>query len=184
MRKLSFIALLSLISVYSFSQQTQSLSARKNIYIEVGGNGMAFNVMGETRFKPGTDGLGIKAGFGGFTTSYESLFTVPVGLNWLISKDNKNFFEAGIGATYLHYRDKYDYGFPGTQRYPTEIINLTIEQANSVYGHFTLGYRRQPPNGGIMWGVAVTPHFNANGFWPVWAGIKFGYSIGDRVENK
>ena len=41
----------------------------------------------------------------------------------------------------------------------------------------TLGYRRQPPTGGVTWGVAVTPQFNQNGFWPLWIGVKFGYSI-------
>ena len=173
------VLLFVLFYINALAQKTETeISPRKNIYLELGGNGIAFNVMYETRFKPGADGPGIKAGVGGFTTSYENLFTVPVGINWLLSKDDKNYFEAGFGATFLHYEQKYDYGFyPTYPTYPTEIINLTIDKPNSVYGHLTLGYRRQPAKGGIMWGVALTPHFNQNGFWPVWVGVKFGYSF-------
>lgn len=181
----------ALLFVFScITSQSQRIeketSPRKNIYLELGGNGIAFNVMYETRFKPGADGPGIKAGIGGFTTNYENLFTIPVGINWLLTKDYKNYFEAGFGATFLHYEEKYDYGYiyPSYPAYPTEIINLTIDRPNSVYGHLTLGYRRQPPKGGIMWGVAVTPHFNQNGFWPVWLGVKFGYSFAGAAHRE
>ena len=152
---------------------------RQNIYVELGGNGVAFNVLYETRLNKRADGIGIKAGIGGFSGSYEKVFTIPVGVNWLLTKDNKHFFEAGVGATFLHYADTYDNWCPGgnCKPYPIYVAGLRIEQKNSVYGHLTLGYRRQPKTGGITWGVALTPHFNQNGFWPVWFGFKFGYSF-------
>jgi hypothetical protein len=180
----TFLCFFSL-SIFSSAQSTNETTARKNLFIEVGGNGMAFNVIGETRFKPGASGWGIKAGAGGFTTSYESLFTAPVQLNYLATKNGRDFVEVGVGATFLHYDDKYDYSYPGYtySAYPTEVINLTINQKNSVYGNLTLGYRRQPANGGILWGIALTPHFNSNGFWPVWGGVKFGYSFRSLKTN-
>jgi hypothetical protein len=157
----------------------QEVAPRQNIYVELGGNGVAFNAMYETRFKKAADGVGFKAGLGGFTSSYEKVFTLPLGVNWLLTKDNKHFFEMGFGATFLHYEDTYDWGWPGGgyEPYPVDVAGLTIDAKNSVYGHMTLGYRRQPASGGIMWGVAVTPQFNENGFWPVWIGFKFGYSF-------
>ncbi len=152
---------------------------RQNVYVELGGNGVAFNAMYESRFRKAADGAGLKVGLGGFTSNYEKVFTLPVGVNWLLTKDNKHFFEMGFGATFLHYEDTYDWGWPGGtyDPYPVDVAGLTIDAKNSVFGHLTLGYRRQPSTGGIMWGVAVTPQFNENGFWPVWFGLKFGYSF-------
>jgi len=173
----------TLISVQAKAQRLPSkfpeASPRQNVYVELGGNGVAFNAMYESRFHKAADGAGLKVGLGGFTSSYEKVFTLPVGVNWLLTKDNKHFFEMGFGATFLHYEDKFNWGYPrGTyDPYPIDVAGLTIDAKNSVFGHLTLGYRRQPSIGGIMWGVAVTPHFNENGFWPVWVGLKFGYSF-------
>lgn len=157
----------------------KELGPRKNVYVELGGNGIAFNVMYESRFHKTSDGLGIKFGLGGFSSGDLKVFTFPVGLNWLLSKDNKNFFEMGLGATLLHYDDNYYWNWsnePG-RIYPVDVAGLNIYDKNSIFGHMTLGYRRQPTNGGITWGVAVTPQFNQHGFWPIWIGLKFGYSI-------
>jgi hypothetical protein len=182
-----FIALFTIGSaLFSIQTQAQRLPSkfpeaapRQNVYVELGGNGVAFNAMYESRFRKSADGAGLKVGLGGFTSSYEKVFTLPVGVNWLLTKDNKHFFEMGFGATFLHYEDKFDWGWPGGtyDPYPVDVAGLTIDAKNSVFGHLTLGYRRQPSTGGIMWGVAVTPQFNENGFWPVWFGLKFGYSF-------
>ena len=155
------------------------LKPRQNLYIELGGNGVAFNATYESRFRKSADGPGFKVGVGGFTGSFEKVFTLPVGANWLLTKDNKHFFELGVGATFLHYEDTYDWGWSGGsyQTFPVDVAGLTIDKMNSVFGHLTMGYRRQPSNGGIMWGVAATPQFNQNGFWPIWFGVKFGYSF-------
>ena len=182
--KSSVTLLVSLcLSIFSSAQNTSETTARKNLFIEVGGNGMMFSIAGETRFKPGAGGWGIKVGAGGYTDSYEELFTVPVQVNYLATKNGRDFVEVGMGATFLHYDERNNYYItsPGSTYYysvfPTDLINLTIKQPNSVYGTVTLGYRRQPVNGGLLWGLALTPHFNGNGFWPLWGGIKFGYSF-------
>lgn len=181
--QLGCLVLVSLFQLTAFAQRTPSkypeVAPRQNIYVELGGNGIAFNAMYESRIHKSADGAGFKVGVGGFTSSYEKVFTLPVGYNWLLTKDNKHFFEMGIGATFLHYEDTYNWGWPvgSYSAYPVDVAGLTIDAKNSVFGHLTLGYRRQPSTGGIMWGVAVTPQFNQNGFWPVWFGVKFGYSF-------
>lgn len=193
MKKAITLLTLFITATAAWSQNTPSSTAettpRKNLFIEVGGNAMAFNVVGETRFKPGAGGWGIKVGAGGYATSYEKLITVPVQLNYLASRNDRDFFEAGIGAGFLHYSDDWSnsssYTTVGpngqpiivTQTYKDEVLNMELDSKNSVYGNMTLGYRRQPRDGGIMWGVALTPHFNQNGFWPVWVGLKLGYSF-------
>ncbi len=175
---------ITILTVPGLSQQTglkfPEAKPRQNIFVELGGNGIAFNAMYESRLRRSSDGMGFKVGLGGFTGTYTKVFTLPVGVNWLLSKDNKHFFEMGFGTTFLHYEDTYIDTWPGgttTSPYPVDVVGLSVDQKNSVFGHLTLGYRRQPSAGGIMWGIAVTPHFNENGFWPVWFGIKFGYSF-------
>lgn len=152
---------------------------RQNVYVELGGNGLAFAGVFESRLKKTTDGIGVKFGLGGYTSEYEKVITVPLGLNWLLTKDNKHFFEMGFGTTFLHFETKNDYwNWPSPQGpYPVNIAGLTITEKNSIIGNFTMGYRRQPADGGIMWGVSVNPQINNNGFWPVWFGVKFGYSF-------
>lgn len=185
---LHFMRITLLIVICLLSTSLLAQDARKNLYLELGGNGMAFNVMYESRFKPGTSGAGFKIGAGGFSTAYENLFTIPAGVNWLFTRDGKNYFEAGFGATFLHYDDKYNYyyspGGPTYEEYPVDVVNLTVDSKNSVYGHLALGYRRQPTKGGIMYGIAITPHFNQNGVWPLWVGLKFGYSFPDKSDRK
>jgi hypothetical protein len=181
--KISLSAIFLCFAFAIFAQKSttkfEELAPRNNVYVELGGNGIAFNVMYESRFNKSSDGLGFKAGIGGFSGSSTKMVTLPIGLNWLLTKDNKNFFEMGFGATFLHYDENYAWYWPdgSGNRYPTEVIGLTIDNKNSLFGHMTLGYRRQPPSGGITWGIAVTPQYNQNGFWPIWIGAKFGYSI-------
>jgi hypothetical protein len=186
MKKTFLLVTVVLFTALSFSLVAQpipskfpELKPRQNVYVELGGNGIAFNATYESRFRKSSDGPGFKVGVGGFTGSFEKVFTLPVGANWLLTKDNKHFFELGVGATFLHYEDTYDWGWTGGPfvQYPVDVAGLTIDEMNSVFGHLTMGYRRQPSNGGIMWGVAVTPQFNQNGFWPIWFGLKFGYSF-------
>jgi hypothetical protein len=178
---LSVICFFLAFTVYAQQSVTKfdELASRKNVYVELGGNGIAFNVMYESRFNKSSDGIGYKLGIGGFSGSSTKMVTIPIGLNWLLSKDNKNFFEMGFGATFLHYDEYYAWYWPdgSGNKYPTEVVGLTIDKKNSLFGHMTLGYRRQPPTGGITWGVSVTPQYNQNGFWPIWIGVKFGYSI-------
>ena len=152
---------------------------RQNLYVELGGNGLAFTAVYESRLRKAADGMGVKFGLGGYTSDYEKVITLPVGFNWLLTKDNKHFFEMGVGATFLHYDTNDIWGWPGgtVDPYPLSIAGLNVTKKNSVISNFTMGYRRQPADGGIMWGVSVNPHLNNNGFWPVWFGFKFGYSF-------
>ena len=58
------------------------------------------------RFSQNEDGFGGRIGVGGFSLSdgfgsRASIFTIPVGLNYLLGKDGKNYFEIGAGFTYL-----------------------------------------------------------------------------------
>ncbi len=136
----------------------------KSIYFEIGGPGLAsFNF--DTRFSKKEDGIGGRIGIGGFSIEEESLIAIPVGLTYLIGKDEKHYFELGGGATYVNYNSDFD------------TDDGTFETS---FGHLTFGYRLQPKNGGFLFRAAIVQIFNKDGFIPYYAGVAFGYKFGGR----
>jgi len=160
MRHVFFAVLVLLITSGLCHGQT----AAKSIYFELGGPGLAsFNF--DTRFTKKEDGIGGRIGVGGFSIDGESLLTVPVGLNYILGKDERHYFELGAGATFVNYNSKY-FDEEGT--------------FESTFGHLTFGYRLQPKDGGFLFRAAIVPVFNKDGFIPYYAGIAFGYKFGGK----
>jgi len=92
---------------------------------------------------------------------FAALF-VPIGLNYLISKDERNYFEVGAGVTIVSI----------TERYNNESDNFS-----TTFGHAYFGYCLQPKNGGFIFRAGITPIFRGNFFFPYWAGISLGYKF-------
>lgn len=181
MKRKTLVALLSILLAFgSVHAQTTAKSA----FVELGGAGLPFSFNYDTRFKSGAQtGIGGRIGIGGFAVEDEKMLTVPVQVNWLFGKQ-KSFFELGIGATYLHYQG-FEYQEyicdvntcrPSGKIYAGDFL-LPISNVNSLMGTMTFGYRRIPVGGGFMWKAAITPVFNDNGFWPLWAGVGVGYKF-------
>src|SRR6185503_14178296 len=79
---------------------TANGQAAKMVYFELGGPGLAsFNF--DTRFGPKEDGFGGRIGVGGFSIDGAGVVFIPVGVNYLLGKDGKNYFELGAGITPL-----------------------------------------------------------------------------------
>ena len=151
MKKALIIVLVSLFFKVSVNAQS--------IFFELGGPGLAsFNY--DMRFGPKQDGFGGRVGIGGFTIAHEGVIFIPIGLNYLIGKDGKNYFEIGGGVTPLIASG----GFTSNGK------NFT-----TTFGHALFGYRMQPPNGGFVFRAFVSPVFGSGFFVPYWAGVSFGY---------
>lgn len=156
--------LLSVLACFSFkivySQEIQNTSA-KSVYAELGGPGLA-SINYDMRFGKRSDGLGFRAGFGGFSIDGISVLFVPVGLNYLIGRDNRNYLELGAAFTYVNFKE-----------------SITSDNGNftSSFGSLNLGYRLQPANGGFSFRVVITPVFGSGGFFPFYGGISFGYAF-------
>ncbi|MDB5245895.1 MAG: hypothetical protein JWQ40_289 [Segetibacter sp.] len=133
-------------------------SPAKSIFFELGGPGLA-SINYDMRFAAKEDGLGFRVGLGGFSIDEESVLFIPAGLNYLLGKDGKNYFEIGGGATVVT-GSSFDNNTFGT-----------------TFGHLNFGYRLQPTNGGFMLRAAIVPVFNKYGFIPYYAGISFGYKF-------
>ena len=155
MKKLLFLLLIT--STFNFSSQAQS--AAKAVYAELGGPGIA-SINYDMRFKKEQAGLGFRVGVGGFAIDGSSVIIVPVGLNYLIGKDEKNYFEVGAGFTYLGGKDDYSSG-----------------NFSSSFGNLTIGYRLAPANGGFFFKAEITPVFGKGFFIPYYGGIGFGYKF-------
>lgn len=153
MKKLFILSILGVFLSNAALSQTA-------VYFELGGPGLAsFNL--DTRFTGRNDGIGGRIGVGGFSIDDEGAVFVPVGINYLIGKETKHFFEVGAGFTYVNY---------------TSDINNDGIFENS-FGHLSFGYRLQPIKNGFSFRAAIVPIFNKEGFLPYYAGVSFGYKF-------
>jgi len=135
-------------------------TAAKAAYVEIGGPGL-LSANFDMRFANKEDGAGFRVGVGGFPVNKVTVVTVPLGLNYLIGKSKKNYFEVGAGFTYLNISAKNK----GTSK------NFT-----SSFGNITVGYRYAPAKGGFFFKAELTPIFGSGFFIPI-AGLGFGYKF-------
>jgi hypothetical protein len=166
MRKIPALIIATLLTgFYSKAQSVEAPllqtapSAAKAVYVEVGGPGL-LSINYDMRLAKKKDGLGFRAGVGGWATKNSTLIFVPLGINYITSKNNRDFFEAGAGGTFVSNNQETDLGpFRGS------------------FGFVTLGYRKQPEEGGYFFRAALTPVFGNGYFWPYYAGVGFGYAF-------
>ncbi|MHA7128473.1 hypothetical protein [Algoriphagus namhaensis] len=184
---LSFFTLL-LIS-FAANAQEEALPTQ-SFYLELGGAGLPYSFNYDFRFdKTKMDSWGMRVGVGGYTTSNESFFSLPVMVNRLYGK-GPHYFEIGAGFTFFAFDDKFDDTYCNSGYFDVNgnyICNsyyessynfiLDVDGSPSVMGTLNFGYRRIPVDGGFTWKVNLNPIFNNNGFWPLFAGVGFGYAF-------
>ena len=145
---------LTIISTDAFAQ-----SSAKVVYAEVGGPGL-LSVNYDMRLEKKNDGFGFRAGFGGWSIRESKLILVPLGINYITSKNEKDYFEAGAGLTVV-----------------SNSSSGTEGPFKSSFGFMTLGYRKQPAEGGYFFKASLVPVFGKGFFWPYYAGVGFGYAF-------
>jgi hypothetical protein len=152
--------LVMLLGIIGLSQ----VSIAQTGFVELGGPGLA-SINFDTRFSNKNDGFGGRAGIGGFSVrdnfsdSKAGLIFLPIGVNYIFGKDNKNYFEIGAGVTPV---------------FGTGDISSDFSE---TFGHIILGYRMQPPNGGFTFRAFMCPVFGNGFFIPYYAGLSFGYKF-------
>ncbi len=143
------------------STNLKGQTAAKAVYVEIGGPGLA-SVNYDMRLQKKEDGIGFRLGLGGFSVDGSSIVFVPMGLTYLLGKDEKNYFELGGGVTVVSTSEK---------------SLQTSDNFATTFGHLYFGYRLQPKAGGFLFRAGITPIFNKVGFIPYYAGISFGYKF-------
>lgn len=159
MKKILSLGLFILFSFsITFGQESAAPVSQNTVFAEFLGPGIAsFNY--ERRFSKQPGGLGARIGIGGFYIVDNGVFTMPLGVNYLIGKNNKNFFEMGMGVSFLSTRGNKE------------------DKFTSSLGYFHLGYRYQPMGGGLNFRAGLTPLFISNWFWPFYGSVSIGYTF-------
>jgi len=167
MKKLFLTTVIVLIAISSLHAQ-----ANKSVFFELGGNGLAFSANFDSRFKKSEKGFGFRAGLGFIPAVDAILFatpfmvTVPLGINHLAGKA-PNYFESGIGITYVYITDNFTSAFWGdTEGTP----GSTMVFVPSV------GYRYAKTGKAIQWRIFISPLFGPGGS-KFWAGLSLGYKF-------
>jgi len=161
MKKLKLLLLLSAFFYFNSHAQTA-----KAVYAELGGPGLV-SANYDMRFTQNENGIGGRIGVGGFSFGEieggrVSIITIPVGVNYLLGKDGKNYFEVGAGFTYIGANAKDEF---------------ESSSFSSSFGNLTFGYRLAPARGGFMFKAQITPVFGRGFFMPYYAGLGFGYKF-------
>ncbi|GAB3221220.1 hypothetical protein J0A67_06810 [Algoriphagus aestuariicola] len=189
MKNLLFYFLL-LISASPLFAQEESLPSQ-SVYLELGGAGLPYSFNYDFRFdKERMDSWGMRVGAGGYSIDGSSFFSLPVMVNKLYGK-GPHYFEMGLGVTFFAFdEDNYSYCNSGYYDSSGNYICTSYSDGDSYYefilpvdgspslmGTMNFGYRRVPVDGGFTWRLNLTPIFNNNGFWPLYAGVGFGYAF-------
>jgi hypothetical protein len=159
------------------AQEDNHKLSNKKVYIEIGGPGIVLSVNLDGRFDTNKKtGMGYRIGLGftpyedysyssyGKQSSSKTLLTVPLGINYIVGKENSpHTFEIGVGVTMLS-----EAVYIGSNDYGKEVPAL---------GHFELMYRLAPLNGGFTWRIGFTPLLSLEGEIILSAAVGMGYSF-------
>ena len=144
---------------------------RQALFAEALGSGLLISGNFDTRLNKGrNDGLGLRTGLGlgGFysrpdvkdVSKYNRYVTIPLMVNHILGR-KRNGLETGLGFT-------------------SQIALTRVADGGRSfipYGTFNMGYRLQPVMDGLIVRATWTPLFDAEGFYPRWAGLSIGYSF-------
>lgn len=155
--KTSFMKKIFFLFVIALCLSKAGSAQAKSIYFELGGPGLA-SINFDSRFSRGESGIGGRIGVGGFSFDDEGVVFVPIGLNYILGKDNKNYFEMGAGVTPV-------------------IGTGNGDDFSETFGHLLFGYRMQPVNGGFTFRAFINPVFGKGFFMPYFGGVSFGYKF-------
>lgn len=189
MKKALLILFILTLGIKSHAQE--NVTPYRSVYLELGGAGLAYSFNYDFRFdKSRMDSWGMRIGAGGYGTEGDSFFSLPVMVNKLYGK-GPHYFELGLGATFFafnepenstycsnwYYDSNGNYVCNSYETYGGYEFILPVDGSPSIMGTMNFGYRKIPVDGGFTWRFNLTPIFNNNGFWPLFAGIGFGYAF-------
>jgi hypothetical protein len=138
--------------------------APQAIYFQLGGSGPYLSANYDRRFSKKLDGAGFAIGIGYWGDSYESYFSIPFSLNYLVGRKT-HFVEFAGGATFVSntYEDWWGGG------------NGSITDNYFVY-HMNVGYRHQPAAGGFFFRGGFSPIIDHDEFIMSFY-LGFGYNF-------
>jgi len=170
MKKLIAIAILSCTISAAMAQ------ANKSVFFEIGGNGLGFSANFDSRFTKSEKGFGFRAGVGFLPPTHSEtdiiypstpfMLTVPLAINHLAGKA-PNYFESGIGITYVYTSGNVSSEFWG---YSEDATGSSLAFVPSV------GYRHAKTGKAFQWRAVISPVIGQGGA-TFWMGLSLGYKF-------
>ncbi|MBA4852466.1 hypothetical protein [Emticicia sp. BO119] len=152
----------------AFTQQLLKPLALNSIYVEALGMG-GYGSINYERFiyQQKKLHIGVRLGVGtyrlrDFETNLNPDITIPFALNAYYGKTHHA--EVGIGQTF-------------TSIVGASTVDFRVNRQNSLSSNFTVGYRYQKSNGGMMVRVNYSPIVSINQSFKHWYGLSVGYSF-------
>jgi hypothetical protein len=139
---------LALLLLCSNASAGEGVTAKNSLYAEGGGPAGLYSVNYERRISD----LNLRAGFGHWGNSLFKLTAIPLGVNYIGIGGTHSHLELGGGATIVMIDG-----------------DSFLGDAAGVFGWGIIGYRLQPPRGGINFRVGGMPLVGEFGLLP------FGY---------
>lgn len=124
--------------------------APQAVYFQLGGSGPILSANYDRRFSKRLDGPGFAIGVGYYGDSWESVFSIPFSLNYLIGRKT-HFVEIAAGTTFMS--DSWE-DWDGENITDTYFIH-----------HINVGYRHQPATGGFFFRGGFSPMFDRDEFF-------------------
>jgi hypothetical protein len=134
-------------------------TSNKILFAEIGGPGLAISLNYDQRFSNQKDGWGYRVGMGYFGDGGNTVFTVPLQINYLVGSKGK-YFEFGGGTTFLN--------STGDNTGKTFIF----DRVTGFIGTATIGVRYEPEKS-LNFRIGFVPIFSDEGV--IYAG---GFSVG------
>jgi hypothetical protein len=156
-----FAIALLIILFLPFGLPAQSNGKNKVVYAELLGAGVFGSVNYDFRFKPGSEGLGMRIGAG----MVPDVLIIPIEINGLMGK-KRLALEYGLGTSAGIFLEEK----PGDQTFSSGLNGL------GFVGYAKVGLRLRPKNNGLMMNLNWTPMINTDEIWAVWFGLGIGYS--------
>lgn len=183
------LMLIVMISIPAHSQERKDINRSKSFFLEFGGSGVAVLTGNyDFRFFKGrSDGLGMRIGIGGESSTSEhwfgegetktKLFTVPLEVNYIYGK--KRFsFEVGYSLTYISGTANSSFRFFNPEN------TYSDESGSFVVSYVPVGFRLKPKTDGFMLKFNMGPllNYSAPNFFyydkiQLWVGLAIGYSF-------
>ena len=135
----------------------------ESAFLEIGGPGLAISGNYDARFAKQRNGWGYRVGAGYFGSGGNTVFTVPLQVNYLYG-EHSHLLELGAGTTFLSSR--------GDNKGKT----WEFDKITGFIGTVTIGYRYQPAKSGLNYRIAFVPIIYDQGILPI-GGISVGYTF-------
>jgi hypothetical protein len=139
-------------------------TGNKILFAEIGGAGIAISINYDMRFKKGQkDGFGFRGGIGYFAAGNNTVFTVPLQVNYLYGKDG-TYLELGLGGTFVNSRGD-NYSSPVWE----------FDTVTGMAATATIGVRYEP-NKALNFRLGYVPIYSTYGLTNA-GGFSIGYTF-------